>query len=98
MLFDLSGYSGYIRMHSSESRKSERPTAGNGRSGKLSSAPVEDLVPNPGLELPSLGHPDSGTISHLSNWQSASLGDITYPDTHGMSQLADSTMRKTESL
>jgi predicted MFS family arabinose efflux permease len=77
MLFDLSGYSGNIRLHVFQSLKSDRPTAGNGWMGKLRSAPVEDPVPNPGPEVPSLGHPDSGTISHLPDCRSDSLGDLT---------------------
>jgi predicted MFS family arabinose efflux permease len=76
MLFEKNGYSRSLRMHSSKSLKSERPTAGNGWGGKLSSVPVEDPVPNPGSEVPSRGHPDPGAIPDLPGCQFGSLGDI----------------------
>jgi hypothetical protein len=63
-------------MRTSESLKSEPPPAGNGWFGKLRPAPVEDPIPNPEPEVPSLGHPDPDIFHHLPDCQSGSLGTI----------------------
>jgi hypothetical protein len=51
-------------MHISLSLESEPPIAGDGWVWTLRPAPVEDPIPNPEPEVPSLGYPDLGVFHH----------------------------------
>ena len=51
-------------MHNSQSLESEPLTADNSWVWKLRPVPVEDPIPNPEPEVPSLGYPDLGVFHH----------------------------------